>query len=186
MFSAFIGSVFAFFLGGGGSRFFGVFRVLGGVFALCGYFSRVTRKRNSPPPPSFFFVVELSKTGDHRRSAFETDGAPLQVPNAYFPSGPEPRGATRATQETQGHLFVSVDFCRFLLVSVGLNLVLVSLVSLGSRARRTRAIKRTHRLEGAVFSLSHAPACASSFQAAERDVRPWVRVPSNWTVRGNN
>ena len=53
-----------FFLGGGGRVFFGVFRVLGGVFALCGYFSRVTRKEIRPPP--FFFF----------RSGAEQDGGP--------------------------------------------------------------------------------------------------------------
>ena len=57
----------------------------------------------------------------------------------------------------QDLLLVSVDFSRFLLVSVGLCCFLVSLVSLGSRAQRTRAIMRTHNLEGAAAFLSHAP-----------------------------
>jgi len=68
------------------------------------------------------------------------------------------------------------------------NCFLVALVSLGSQAQKTRTVKRTSHLEGAAFFVprAHAHAALVRRQAAERDVRPWGRVPSNWTVQRNN
>jgi hypothetical protein len=88
------------------------------------------------------------------------DQAAAKKSLGYDELNTEPPEETQETQETQKRLLVSVDFCRFLSISVDFCYFccfLVSLVSLASQAKAARATKRTHRPEAAFLCPTRRP-----------------------------